>query len=444
MTRRSSGLAPGPASPAPADTPSRPGLGALLTTAGRHRLAQSALAHPVRTILAVYAFSRVLAWLTLEVAARLHQNPAGVGTLDPVAWDLLPLWDGEWYERIARRGYPVPVPVDPATGRFTYSAWAFYPLFPLIMRGLGALGVPFVAGALVLNLLLGAVAAVLVWACLRPQIHADAQPQRARLALVAACLWCFYPATAVLLKPYTEALALVLIAGSLVALLHRRYAVVALLALPLGFTRGVAPAIGLVVVVHLAARWREDRAAGVPLLAGQRWSAVAMLVMTGLSGLAWPTVAGVRTGVPSAFFEVQAAWGMRPEAGPFTLWLQWAWESKGVGGVVVVVALCATYVALVAGRHGRWIPLEIRAWALAYPFYLLAVVRPITSMWRFLLLDFPLAALVASVAMRTSTGQGVVAHWRRRVLILLVPLTLGMLWWASSLLTYTPWASRPP
>ena len=414
------------------------------TGAGRHRLAQVALAHPVRTVILVHLVSRIVAWLVLEVAARGFQNPAGVDTLDPTAVDLLPLWDSKWYERIARHGYPVPLPLDPQTGRFTYSAWAFYPLFPLLMRGLDAIGVPFIAGALVLNVVLSTLAAVLIWATLHQGTHADPQPQRARLALVAACLWSFYPATPVMLKPYTEALAMVLIAASLWALLRRRYLLVALLSVPLGFTRGVAPALGLAALVHLVVRWREDRRAGLDPLRGARVAAVVMLVMTGLSGVAWPLVAGWVSGIPSAFFEVQAAWGMQPSAGPFRLWLQWAWDSKGVLGVIVIVGLVATYISLIAGRHGRWIPVEVRAWAIAYPIYLFAVVRPITSMWRFLLLDFPLAALAASVAMRTSNGSQVVPHWRRRVGIVVLLLLIGMLWWSSSLLTYTPWGSRPP
>jgi hypothetical protein len=98
----------------------------------------------------------------------------------------------------------------------------------------------------------------------------------------------------------------------------------------------------------------------------------------------------------------------------------------------------------VLGRHGRWLALEVRIYALAYPLYLFAVVRPITSMWRFLLLDFPIAALVASVAMRTSSGARVVKHWRRRVAILVVPLVAGMFWWTATLLTYTPWGATPP
>jgi len=65
-------------------------------------------------------------------------------------------------------------------------------------------------------------------------------------------------------------------------------------------------------------------------------------------------------------------------------------------------------------------------------------------MWRFLLLDFPIAALIASVAMRTSTGGRIVPHWRRRVLPLAVPLVLGMLWWTVTFLTYLPWDASPP
>jgi hypothetical protein len=65
-------------------------------------------------------------------------------------------------------------------------------------------------------------------------------------------------------------------------------------------------------------------------------------------------------------------------------------------------------------------------------------------MWRFLLLDFPIAALVASVAMRTSTGARVVSHWRRRVGVVALVLVGGMLWFTCTLLTYVPWAATPP
>lgn len=409
-------------------------------------LGSRGLAHPVRTILLVYAFSRVVGLLGLWVAATWFQNPAGVGHHDPGVGDLLPLWDAVWYERIVEHGYPVPLPVDPQTGLVTYSAWAFYPLYPLLVQGVTLLGLPFLVAGVGLNLLLGGLSAVLTWRVLRFTRHAGPAPEQERLALVAACLWCFYPATSVMLKPYTEPLAIVLVTASLLALMRERYLLVAALALPLGLTRGVAPAMGLVALVHLVARVRDERRAdaGSRVLAGQRLGAAVMLGATAVGGVLWPVIAGLWTGIPTAFFDVQRAWGMNPAEGPFVLWLVWAWEGHGLYGVVVLVGLVATYVALVLGRHGRWMTLEVRAWALAYPLYLVAVVRPITSMWRFLLLDVPLAGLLASVTLRTSTAARLVPHWRRRVLVVTLVLIGGVVWWTGVFLVWTPWSSQPP
>ncbi len=425
--------------PGPGDA--RPGL---FSSAGRHVLAGHALRHPLVTILVVYVISRVVSLVAMWVAAEWFQNPAGVGHLHPRIGDLFGLWDGVWYERVALEGYPVPLPVDADTGYVTYSTWAFYPLYPYLVKALMLLGLPFTVAGVLLNIVLGGVAAVLIWMLLRSGVHADRQPQRDRLALVATMLWCFYPTTAVMLKPYTEALAVTLVAAALLLLVRRRYLLVALVAVPLGFTRGVAPALAVAVLIHLIVRWREDVAAGRRPLDGERVGAAVMLVALAVSAVAWPVVAGVATGVPTAFFDVQAVWGQKPDKGPFVLWLEWAWGDKGFAGVLVLVALLGTYIALVLGRHGRWISVEARAWALAYPLYLFAVVRPITSMWRFLLLDVPIAALLASVAMRTANGQSVVAHWRRRVAVVLLVLVGGIFWWTCSLLTYTPWGSFPP
>ena len=417
---------------------------ALLTSQGRSAVAARALQRPVAFLLLVYAASRLVGLLAMWVSATWFQTPAGVGHLHPSVGDILGSWDGVWYERIAQHGYPVPLPADPETGRLTYSAWAFYPGFPMLVRGLMLTGLPFLTAAVALNLVLGAGAVLLVWRCLHFALHAQPQPARERLALAAAALWCLYPATGILLMPYTEALACVLVAGSLLLLMQRRYLAVAAVALALGFTRGVAPALGCAVVAHLVLRWREERASGTRPLTSDRVPALAMLVATAISSVAWPVRVGVASGLPMAFFDVQAAWGQNPESGPFVLWVAWAWDAHGPVGVVVLLSLVATYIALVLGRHGAWLATELRVWALAYPLYLLAVVRPITSMWRFLLLDFPLAALVASVAMRTSTGASVVAHWRRRVAVVAVVLVGGIFWFSSTLLTFVPWAATPP
>ena len=387
--------------------------------------------------------TRCLALLAMVIAAGF-QNPAGVGHLDPTVGDIFGLWDAQWYERIVDEGYPVPLPLDSETGRITYSAWAFYPLFPYAVKALMITGLPFAVTAGILNFLLGWVGAVLVWTILRQAVHAAPQAYRDRLALIAACLWCCYPATGILLVPYSEAIAVVLVTGALLLIMRRRYLWAGAALLTLGATRAIAPALGVVVLVHLFARWRDERAEGRALFVGDRWRILALILAVPISALAWPTTVGLLTGRPTAFFDVQAVWGQRPERGPFVLWLAWAWEERGAFGVLLIAGVVTAYLMLVAGRHGRCLPLEVRAWALAYPLYLLAVVRPITSMWRFLLLDFPIAALLASVAMRTSVGGRIVPHWRRRVGVLLVPLLLGMLWWTVSFLTYVPWDSSPP
>lgn len=417
---------------------------ALRTAERRSEIAGRALRRPVLTLLACYALTRVLAVLAMAVAATWFQTPAGVGHLHATVGDVLGLWDSVWYRRIAEGGYPLPLPADPDTGRLTYSAWAFYPGFPLLVRGLMLTGLPFTAAAVALNLVLGAAAVLLVWQAFRFALHAAPQPARERLALVAAALWCLYPATGILVMPYTEALACVLVPAALLMLMRRHYLWVGVVAVALGFTRGVAPALACAALAHLVIRWREDRAAGLVPLRGQRASALAMLAATAVSAVAWPVLVGVATGLPTAFFDVQAAWGQQPDKGPFVLWVAWAWDERGLFGLAVLLALVGTYVALVLGRHGRWLAIELRAWALAYPLYLMAVVRPITSMWRFLLLDFPIAALVASVAMRTSTGASVVPHWRRRVALVVVALAGGVVWFTAALLTFTPWDAAPP
>ena len=114
-----------------------------LTSAGRHAIGARALAHPVLTVLAVYAVSRVVSLGAMWMAATWFQNPAGVGHADPNLGDMFGLWDGVWYERIVRDGYPVPLPVDADNGRVTYSAWAFYPLYPYLVKGVMLTGMPF-------------------------------------------------------------------------------------------------------------------------------------------------------------------------------------------------------------------------------------------------------------------------------------------------------------
>ena len=127
------------------------------------------------------------------------------------------------------------------------------------------------------------------------------------------------------------------------------------------------------------------------------------------------------------------------------LWISWAWDAHGLVGVGILVALVATYLALILGRHGRWLAVELRVWALAYPFYLLAVVPPDHQH-----VAVPAAGLPARGRGRlggdadVDRGQGRersgAGGWGVLALVLLV----GLFWFTCTLLTYTPWAALPP
>ena len=114
----------------------------------------------------------------------------------------------------------------------------------------------------------------------------------------------------------------------------------------------------------------------------------------------------------------------------------------GLLGVAVLVGVVAAYAGLVLGRHGALLGPVLRAVAIAYPLYLLAVVRPITSMWRFLLLDLPVSGLLAALVLRAGHPSRRVRLARAAVLAVL--LVAGVVLWTATVWTYEPFGSSPP
>ena len=54
---------------------------------------------------------------------------------DPGYWAIITNWDGQWYESIAQDGYQTSTAGDPKAGAQLW-AWAFPPLFPLLVHAL--------------------------------------------------------------------------------------------------------------------------------------------------------------------------------------------------------------------------------------------------------------------------------------------------------------------
>ena len=80
------------------------------------------------------------------------------GFLPKSGWELFSNWDGKWYSQIATSGYSY---ADDGQ----YHSVAFYPLFPLLIRGLMSLGMPLEISGVLLNSLafLGALVLVYFW-----------------------------------------------------------------------------------------------------------------------------------------------------------------------------------------------------------------------------------------------------------------------------------------
>lgn len=338
--------------------------------------------------LGVYLAARVVTALVTDRVARF-QAANGWTAAQPDYLDFVGIWDGDWYRKIAESGYPQPLPVG-ADGRPAQSEWAFYPAYPILVRVVGQLTQADwrLAGPTV-ALLVGAAAAVVVH-----RLFADRAGHAVALAGVAVLA--VFPSAPVLQYAYTESLALLCLAAALLLLTRRRYlwalAPVALL----GMTRPVALPFALVVGTHLVLRWRARRS---ERLSGGETAGLVLLGLGSVAaGIAWPLTVGLRTGDLGAYTEIQSAWRGAQDV----VWLKpwWTMSQYLLGewvGPLLLLATVAGFVLLLASRPARVLGPDMTAWCAAYTVYLLAVVEPYTSIFRFLLLLFPLALVVASV-----------------------------------------------
>jgi hypothetical protein len=377
-------------------------------------------------VLLLYVLTRLFtAVLTLEVARWQHasvwtpESPGyGVFTAD--------LWDSTWYRSIAEHGYPLPLPRD-ASGVAQQSEWAFYPAYPLLVRALMALtSGSWEVVAPTTSLVLGAGAALVLH-----RLFATVAGPRAAVGGVALVL--VFPASPVLQYAYTESLALLALSWALLTLVRRRYAWCAVAVLLLGASRAVALPFALVVAVHGLARWRAARTSGSAFAARERVEVVALTVLTALAGVAWPLVVGVATGDRSAYTEVQSAW----RGGSVTWLVPWVVTSQRLlgtaAGPVVLAGALAALVWWCTSRPARALGPELPAWVLAQTAYLLAVLDPWTSTFRYWLLQVPLALLVAAAV----RSRAHLLTWVGASLVLQVV-------WVAWLWRFTPPSDFPP
>jgi len=352
--------------------------------------------------------------------------------------DMTVLWDGSWYRHVAEHGYPVQLPIDPASGHVAQNAWAFYPLFPLLSRMLmGVTGLGFPAVASTLALLCGLGASILMARLLADRVGPA-------VALGAVAVWAAFPASVSLQLAYTESLAMFVLCGLLWAVMRRSWGVVAGLALVLGLTRPIAVPVVAVVTVAAWLRWRARERD--PVSRGEYLAMATALASSCVAAVLWPLVAWYVTGSRTAYTDTMASWRVGGRIEPLTPWLgmsQWAFrdfEGAAVFGPVGLAALATTIVVLTCGPWATRLGPELRTWCLAYPAYLAVVLDPFTSIFRYALPLFPLVAVVLGGGWLTRTARWL---WVR-VGVLVALGVVGQAAWIWKLLVYHPPSDYPP
>ncbi len=396
-------------------------------------MSRSLLLRATLLYLAVRLVSGVLLW---HASAGQVPYPAWTGP-HPGYLDMTVLWDGSWYRKIAEGGYPATLPLDP-DGQVSQNALAFFPVYPLLCRGLMALtGLSFPLVGSTVSLLLGLAAALVIVALFVRRMSPS-------VALGAMLVWAAFPSSPVLQIAYTESLACLVVAGWLWLVVERRWLGAGALALLVGLSRPIAAPLCIVLAVAFVARWRRRDEAPLrrPELVRMGASAVGAV----LAVVLWPAIVAWRTGVPDAFTQTQAAWRADHAIQWFSGWLsitEWALRDTPrpvVYAPVLLTGVVAGLMTAVLGPWARRLGPELRAWSLAYPAYLAVAIDPFTSVFRFALPLFSLGAVLIGGARPEGPSRWWVA---RTAALVVVGIALQVLW-IDKLLVFHPPTDYPP
>jgi len=195
-------------------------------------------------LLAMFLASRAVLWVLARAALQSTDAHAHGGS-----WSaLLCRFDCTWYLNIASNGYS---PVE--TGPFPWQTnFAFYPLFPLLVRLFMPVcgGDALHAGILVANL-------CFVAALFYVYLYVRELGFERSVALLTGLILCVFPQSIVFSAPYTESLCLLLLAAAMYYLRRERYLAAGVAAALLSATRPNAIFFILFAIVWL---WQRDGA----------------------------------------------------------------------------------------------------------------------------------------------------------------------------------------
>jgi hypothetical protein len=340
----------------------------------------------------VYLLSRAATLITAGGIALISKSSIGA---------VLARWDGGWYLSIVRDGYPSSVPSG--SGIAAQSNIAFFPGYPLLVRGLSTpFGLSPVLVGCAVSFIAGLAATVGLWK-LAVRLSDEGTADRS------VVFFAFFPSAFVLSMVYSDALFLALAVWCLLALLDERWAAAGAAAAMAGLVRPTAVALclacawGAVVAIRNGGSWR---ALVAPTLAP--WGALLYL------GYIW-----IHTGDAFAFFKVESrGWGNHVDIGASNI--RAALSHLGETRLTFFVAI----VSIVVGGLGVGLWLLIRWHAPGVVVVYVSVVMGLSilgsnpiSMPRLLLAAFPLLIPLArrlsyrtAMAIAAASGMLMATH----------------------------------
>ena len=301
-------------------------------------------------------------------------------------------WDANWFTSIVRLGYAANthVPVGPVT----YSAAAFPPGYPALMRGVSSV-LPI--SPLAAGLLISGVAAVALLIGLHRLVLLDESRAIADRTLF---LLLVYPAAFFLVVAYSDSVIAAAGVWAFYAARRGHWVTAGVLTAVATVTKIEAVIIVIPLAVeYMAARhwdWRKIRGGLVALVA---------IPVVGIAGVAAYFQATLHD--PLAFVKAQGAWG-HTLAHPWSTFTQdirnivglhWFEKDTGVAYTLDVVAygllLLTTIYAIRTMRRSYWLFMVLML-------LLLAFSGTLTSTERHLLLVFPMFIALARIAHRSA------------------------------------------
>lgn len=377
-------------------------------------------------VFAALSFGPATGGLAGENAVKFDE-PALTGALADPLLQPLARWDAVWYLRIAESGY----------GGSEARA-AFFPLYPLLVRGLAT---PFGASPAALLAAAYAVALAAFLVALTLLYRLVALELGRPLARPALLLLCAFPFAVYFGAPYSESLFLALAVGAFYAARTGRWALAGACATGAAATRSAGVLLMLpLLILWWGSRERRPRDAGWILLAPLGLAAYALFL-------------GLAEGDAWRFLDVQDAWS-RELAVP----LAGAWDGLGAavdgarqlfsgqrdvvyfeqaagdpyriaainlmlfGSLVFAVVACVGIFRRLPAAYGAWV-----AGSLVLPLSLPVAPQPLMSLPRFLAVLFPIFMWLAlwseerratdRVAAASALGLGLVTaqfatwHW---------------------------------